>query len=285
MNTFKTAFFLTILTLIFVAIGGLIGGQQGMMLAFGMALVMNFISYWFSDKIVLAMYRAQPVTEQEAPELVGAVRHLAQMADMPMPKVYVIPTDVPNAFATGRSPRHAAVAATRGILRILNQDELVGVLAHELAHVKNRDVLISTVAAAIAGAIYTLADWARWGAFYGGRNRDRGNAGLHLVLMMVIAVVAPIAAMLIQMAISRSREYQADASGASLSRRPLALASALKKIHSIAREHPMEGANPATAHLFIINPLTASSFMALFSTHPPVERRVEILEQMARNSA
>ena len=286
MKMFKTAFLLTILTLMFIAVGGLIGGRGGMVMAFGFALVMNSVSYWFSDKIVLAMYRAKPVTEADAPELVGAVKHLAQLADMPMPKVYIIPSDVPNAFATGRSPKHAAVAATQGILRMLDQDELIGVLAHEISHVKNRDILIGTIAAAIAGAIYMLANTARWGMMWGGMGRDRdrenGNGALQLVLMLVIAVIAPIAAMLVQMAISRSREYQADESGARLCRKPLALASALKKIHSVAERHPMEGANPATAHLFIVNPLSGQSLMALFSTHPPMAKRVEILENMAR---
>ncbi len=283
MNTLKTAFLLTVLTLMFIAIGGLLGGRSGMIMAFVFALVMNLVTYWFSDKIVLAMYRAKPVTEAEAPELVGAVRHLSQLADIPMPKVYVIPTDLPNAFATGRSPRHAAVAATEGILRILNQDELIGVIAHELSHVRNRDVLISTIAAAVAGAIYMLVDMARWSMFFGGsRDRERNNGALQLVAFLVISIVAPIVAMLVQMAISRSREYQADESGARLCRKPLALASALEKIHSIASRNPMEGANPATAHLFIINPLSPQGLVNLFSTHPPVERRIEILHNLAR---
>ncbi len=284
MNMLKTAFFLTVLTLLFIAVGGLLGGRSGMIMAFAFALVMNFVSYWFSDKIVLAMYRARPVTEAEQPELVKAVRHLAQLADMPMPKVYVIPSEVPNAFATGRSPQHAAVAATEGILRMLNQDELIGVIAHELSHVRNQDVLISTIAAAVAGAIYMLADMARWSMFWGGMGRDRddrNNGAFQLVAMMAIAVIAPIAAMLVQMAISRSREYQADESGARLCRKPLALASALQKISSVADRHPME-ANPATAHLFIVNPLSGRGLFNLFSTHPPVERRIEILESLAR---
>ena len=282
MNTLKTAFLLTVLTLLFIAIGGLLGGRSGMITAFVFALIMNFVSYWFSDKIVLALYRARPVTEGEAPELVGAVRHLSQLANIPMPRVYVIPTDTPNAFATGRSTSHAAVAATEGILRILNQDELIGVIAHELSHVRNRDVLIGTVAAAIAGAIYMLADWARWGLMWGGgRDREKNNGALQLILMLLVAIVAPIAAMLVQMAISRSREYQADESGARLSRKPLALASALRKIQMGVSQIPME-ANPATAHLFIVNPLTAGGLVNLFSTHPPVERRIEILESLAR---
>jgi heat shock protein HtpX len=283
MNTFKTAFFLTILTLLFVAVGGMIGGRSGMMVAFIFALGLNFVTYWFSDKIVLAMYRARPVTEAEAPELVGVVRHLAQLSNIPMPKVYIIPSQTPNAFATGRSPKHAAVAATEGILRLLDREELLGVMAHELAHVRNRDVLIGTVAAAIAGAIYMLADMARWAMLWGGArgDRNRSSGAIQLVLLLVVAIVAPIAAMMVQMAISRAREYQADESGARMSRKPLALASALRKIHAAALRLPMEGANPATAHLFIVNPLTAEGLLHLFSTHPPLERRIEILERLA----
>lgn len=282
MKMLKTAFLLTVLTLMFIAIGGLLGGRSGMVTAFGFALVMNFISYWFSDKIVLAMYRARPVTEAEAPDLVRAVRHLSQLGNIPMPRVYVIPTQTPNAFATGRSPNHAAVAATEGILKMLTPEELTGVLAHELSHVQNRDILISSIAAAIAGAIYMLANMARWSLMWGGRrDRDRDNGAFQLVLMLVVAIVAPIAAMLVQMAISRSREYQADESGARLCRKPLALASALRKISAAATRVPMD-ANPATAHLFIVNPLSGRNLMNLFSTHPPVERRIEILESLAR---
>ena len=283
MNILKTAFLLTVLTLLFIAIGSLIGGKDGMVMAFGFALIMNLGAYWFSDKIVLAMYRAKPVTEAEAPELVGAVRHLAQLSNMPMPRVYMIPSKTPNAFATGRSPKHAAVAATEGILQLLDQDELIGVMAHELSHVRNRDVLISTITAAIAGAIYMLIDMARWSLMFGGgRDRERSGGVLQMVAFLVISIVAPIAAMLVQMAISRGREYQADESGARLCRKPLALASALEKIHSVAMRHPMEGANPATAHLFIVNPFSARGLLHLFSTHPPVERRVEILHSLAR---
>lgn len=284
MKTFKTALLLTVLTLLFIGVGGLLGGRDGMALAFGMALVMNLGAYWFSDRIVLAMYRARPATEAEAPELVGAVRHLAQLGNIPMPRVYIIPSEAPNAFATGRSPHHAAVAATEGILRVLNQEELIGVIAHELSHVKNRDVLISTIAAAIAGATYFLIDMARWSLMFGGgRNREsRGGGAIGLVAFLVVSILAPLIAMLIQMAISRSREYQADESGARLCRKPLALASALEKIHAISARHPMEGANPATAHLFIVNPLSARGVANLFSTHPPVEKRVEILRNLAR---
>ena len=284
MKIFKTAFLLTLLTRLFMGVGRWLGGDQGMIMAFGFALLINLVTYWFSDRIVLAMYRAKPVGEGEAPELVGAVRHLAQLANIPMPKIYIIPSEVPNAFATGRSPKHAAVAATAGILRMLDQDELIGVMAHELSHVRNRDVLVSTIAAAIAGAIYYLIDMARWSLWFGGgQDRERrGNGGIQLIAFLVISIVAPLVAMLIQMAISRSREYQADESGAKLCRKPLALASALRKIHSVAARHPMEGANPATAHLFIINPLSATGLLHLFSTHPPVERRIQILETLAR---
>ena len=281
----KTAFFLTVLTLLFLAVGGLLGGRQGMTMALVMALVMNLGAYWFSDKIVLAMYRAKPVAEGEAPELVGAVRHLAQLSGMPMPKVYIIPSETPNAFATGRSPNHAAVAATAGILKILNQDELIGVVAHELSHVRNRDVLIGTIAAAIAGAIYFLIDMARWSMMFGGGNRDdreRGGGALNVVAFLLISILAPLIAMLIQMAVSRSREYQADDSGARLCRKPLALASALEKISAVSARRPLEDANPATAHLVIINPFSVQGMMQLFSTHPPVEKRIQILQQLAR---
>ncbi len=284
MNTLKTVFFLTLLTLLFLAIGGLLGGRQGMTMALVMAMVMNLGAYWFSDKLVLAMYRAQPVTEGEAPELVGAVRHLAQLSGMPMPNVYIIQSDAPNAFATGRSPKHAAVAATTGILKVLDQDELIGVMAHELSHVQNRDVLIGTIAAAVAGAIYFLIDMARWSLMFGGHRDDRENNGgpLNVVAILLISILAPLIAMVIQMAISRSREYQADDSGARLCRKPLALASALEKIHAVSARRPLEGANPATAHLFIVNPLSARGIANLFSTHPPVEKRVQILQQLAR---
>ena len=284
MNTLKTAFLLAVLTLFLIAIGGMLGGRAGMMTAFIFALVMNFVSFWFSDKIVLSMYRAKPVTKEEAPDLVETVGKLARESGMPMPKVYIIPSSSANAFATGRSPAHAAVAATEGILEILDREELEGVLAHELSHVKNRDTLISTVAAAIAGAIYMLANMARWSMMWGGGRDDRerqGGGAVRLVMMLVASIIAPLAAMLIQMAISRSREFQADESGAALCRKPLALASALRKIEAVATRRTLS-ANPATAHLFIVNPLTAEGITRLFSTHPPVEQRVEILESLAR---
>jgi heat shock protein HtpX len=241
---------------------------------------MNFGSYWFSDKIVLAMYGAQEVTEAEAPDFYALVRQLAMQAGLPMPRVYVIPSETPNAFATGRNPEHAAVAATNGILRILTRDELLGVMAHELAHVKNRDILIQSIAATIAGAITYLAQMAQWAAIFGGgrSDDDEGGGGFGMILM---AILAPIAAMLIQMAISRSREFGADRGGAEIAGNPLHLASALRKLEMANHQLPMQAATPASAHLFIVNPLTGGGLMSLFSTHPPVEERVRRLEEMA----
>jgi len=277
MNILKTAFLLTLLTLILVFIGNLIGGQQGMLIALIFAGVMNFVSYWFSDKIVLGIYRAKKVTETEAPELVSLVRRTAQKAGLPMPKVYLIPTDTPNAFATGRNPSHSAVAVTEGILRILDQDELEGVISHELAHVRNRDILIASVVATVAGAISMLAYMAQWAAIFGGRDRDRNIFGL-----LIMAIVAPLAAMLIQMAISRSREFQADETGAKISRKPLGLANALKKLHSANLRVPLK-ASPSTAHMFIVNPLSGKGLVTLFSTHPPVGERIKRLEELSRH--
>ncbi len=277
-NALKTTVLLAALTGLFIAIGGWLGGQSGMVIAFVFALVMNFVSFWFSDKIVLRMYGAQPLGEHEAPVVHRIVRNLATKAQMPMPKLYLIPSATPNAFATGRSPHHAAVAVTEGILRIMGEEELEGVLAHELSHVLNRDVLISTVAATLAGAIGMLAHMARFGAMFGG-TRDDEERGMNPIALIVTAIVAPIAAALIQMAVSRSREYQADASGARLTRRPLGLASALAKLHQASQIVPMD-ANPATAHLFIVNPLTGRSLMNLFATHPPVEERIARLRAM-----
>jgi heat shock protein HtpX len=280
MNGLKTTLLLVGLTLLFVWIGYGLGGRQGMMIAFGFAMLMNFVSYWFSDKIVLKMYGARQVTETEAPDLVGAVRTVSQAAGIPMPRVYIIPKETPNAFATGRSPNHSAVAATEGILRLLNRDELEGVMAHEVAHIKHRDTLISTVAATLAAAIGMLAMMARWGAIFGGfGGRDeRGNGG-GIIGLLVMSIVAPLAATLIQLAISRSREYLADEGGARFSHKPWALATALEKLHSINQHHPMQ-AQPATAHLFIVNPLSGGGLLALFSTHPPVEERVARLRAM-----
>ena len=277
-NIFKTALLLGVLTALLVLIGGALGGQQGMIVAFVLALAMNFFSYWFSDKLVLAMYRARRIEEAEAPGLHRIVRTLATRAGIPMPPIYLIPTETPNAFATGRNPQHAAVAVTEGIMRILDEQELEGVLAHELSHVKNRDVLIATTAATLAGAITYLAYMARWAAIFGGRRDDEegGGSGLGALLM---AILAPIAALLIQLAVSRGREYQADATGALLAGQPRGLASALEKLHTASQIMPME-ASPATAHLFIVNPLTGSSWTTLFSTHPPIEKRIARLRSM-----
>jgi len=278
-NIFKTGLLLAVLTAMLVVIGGAIGGQQGMVMAFFLALAMNFFSYWFSDKMVLAMYRAQPLDERQAPELHAMVRRLAQRAQIPMPRVYMIPGDTPNAFATGRNPEHAAIAVTEGILRILDQDELEGVLAHELSHVKNRDILISTIAATMAGAITYLAHMAQWAAMFGGRRGDDDEGGSSPIAMIAMAVVAPIAAMLVQMAVSRAREFQADATGAELAGRTWGLAKALEKLQMAQQVAPMD-ANPATAHLFIVNPLSGRALMNLFSTHPPLEERIARLRAM-----
>jgi len=277
-NTLKTTFLLAVLTVLFVLVGNAIGGQSGMVFAFGLAVVMNVGSYWFSDKIVLRMYRAKEVTEAEEPQLHGMVRRLATAAGTPMPKVYVIPEESPNAFATGRNPAHAAVAVTEGIRRILSPEELEGVLAHEMAHVKNRDILIGTMAATLAGAIMMLANMARFAAFFGGGRDDRegGGGGLSLLVM---AILAPIGAMLIQMAVSRSREYLADDTGARFCGKPEALARALEKISRGSRQVPMD-ASPATAHMFILSPLSGRGLMSLFSTHPPIEKRIERLLAM-----
>ena len=274
-NTFKTAFLLTALTLLLMFVGRVFGGQNGMLIALIFAAVMNFVSYFFSDKIALAMYRARPVTREELPRAYQAVERLTQKIGIPMPKMYVIPTDSPNAFATGRNPRHASVAVTQGILNLLTDEELEGVLAHELGHVRNRDILISSVAATIAGAITYLAQVAKWGMIFGGmerNDRDRGG-GLSALLMIFLA---PFAAMLIQLAVSRSREYQADETGAHTTGNPYALASALAKLDAYSRRVPMAG-TPSTAHLFIVQPLLGMNFGNLFSTHPPIAKRIERL--------
>jgi heat shock protein HtpX len=274
MNMMKTAALMLLLTLLLVMGGGALGGKSGMTYALIMAFAMNFISYFFSDTIVLRMYRAQEVTEADAPVLYRIVRNLSQKDGMPMPKVYMIPDESPNAFATGRNPKHAAVAATAGIMKILSEDELAGVMAHELAHVKHRDILIGTIAATLAGAISYLGHMA---LFFGGRSDD--DEGGNPVAAIIMMIVAPIAAMLIQMAISRSREYAADAGGARLHGNPMALAHALGKLHSGARAIPMH-ATPATSHMMIVNPLSGGSMLRLFSTHPPVEERIARLEAM-----
>jgi heat shock protein HtpX len=279
MNAVKTTFLMALMTVLLVSAGGAIGGGPGMTFALVMAGVMNFVSYWFSDKIVLAMYGAREVTESDYPEFYGLVRQLAVHAAMPMPKVYIMQSETPNAFATGRNPEHAAVAATTGILRILTREELRGVMAHELSHVRHRDILISSIAATIAGAITYLAHMAQWAAIFGG-GRDRDNEGGGIFGLIAMAIVAPIAAMLIQMAISRSREYEADRGGAMIAGNPLYLAGALRKLEMANQQIPMQ-ANAATAHMFIVNPLTGGGLMSLFSTHPPIVERVRRLEEMA----
>jgi heat shock protein HtpX len=281
MNQAKTFFLMVLLTIIFVALGSMIGGQNGAIVAFAVALVMNLVSYWFSDRIVLAMYSAKEVSESEAPELYATVASLSQKASIPMPRLYIIEEDSPNAFATGRDPSHAVVAVTTGILRLLNRNELEGVLAHELSHVKHRDILVSTVAAAMAGAITMLANWARFAAFFGGGRDSDDEGGGNIFSVIIFSMIAAFAAMLIQLAISRSREYYADEGGAQLSGNPLFLANALRKLQTGVARVPMQDANPSTAHMFIVNPFTAKGVLSLFSTHPPTEERIERLEGMA----
>lgn len=279
-NVLRTTVLLAALTALFLVIGGAIGGNQGVLIAFVFALLMNFASYWFSDKIILSMYGAREVSPQEAPELYRVVQRLAQRAGIPMPRVYVIPSDAPNAFATGRNPQHGAVAVTEGIMRLLSEDELAGVLAHELGHIRNRDTLIMTVAATLAGAITMLAHMAQWGAIFGvGRRDGEENGGGSVLGLLFMAILAPIAATLIQLAISRSREYFADSTGAGIAGSPSGLARALEKLHYASQRVPME-ANPATAHLFIVNPLTGGSLTNLFSTHPPIEERIRRLRRV-----
>jgi len=279
MNVFKTTLLLTLLTLLLVWIGRMIAGTQGMLVAFCFVLILNMVSYWYSDKIVLSMYRAREITYSQDPRVFEIVKRLTTEAHLPMPKIYLIPSQALNAFATGRNPQHAAVALTQGILDLLKDDELEGVLAHELSHVKNNDILISSVAATLAGAIFLLANIARFGAIFGGiggRKRD-GN----LIGLLIISIVAPLAALLIQLAISRSEEFRADKKGALLTKKPLSLASALEKLQALSLKKPM-AANPTTAHMFIVNPLNGKGITALFSTHPPIEQRVKKLEEIAR---
>jgi heat shock protein HtpX len=272
-NTFKTAFLLAALTLLLMFFGRYFGGENGMLLALAFAAVMNFVAYFFSDKIALSMYRAQPVTREQLPRAYEIVERLTQKIAIPMPKIYVIPTESPNAFATGRNPSHASVAVTHGILGLLTDEELEGVLSHELGHVNNRDILIGSVAATIAGAITMLASMGRFAMIFGGGGGDRRGGGLSALFMLI---VAPIAASLIQLAVSRSREYQADATGAHYTGNPYALASALQKLDAYSRRMPMQ-ATPSTAHLFIIQPLLGMNFGNLFSTHPPIATRIERL--------
>ena len=278
MNTLKTTFLMALLTVLLVTVGGALGGEGGMIVAFIFALVMNGVSYWFSDKIVLRMYGAKEIGPEESPKLHRIVQELTLRAKMPMPKLYLIPQEAPNAFATGRDEQHAAVAVTEGILRILDEAELRGVLAHELSHIKNRDILVGTIAAAMAGAISMLANMAHWGMIFGGRGSNDREGG-HPIVALAMIIIAPLAALLVQMAISRSREFGADATGAAIAGDPLSLANALKKLQQAAERVPME-ANPATAHMFIVNPLTGGGLMTLFSTHPPMEERIRRLEGM-----
>ncbi len=282
MNTVKTIGLMVFMTVLLVFVGAAIGGRGGMIMAFALATIMNVGSYWFSDSIVLRMYNAQPVSEAQAPELHAIVRSLVQKAGMPMPKVYIIPEETPNAFATGRNPEHAVVAVTQGIMRILSREELTGVIAHELAHIRHRDMLTGTIVATIAGAISMLAQMAQWAMIFGGGSRRDDNEGGSPIAALVMMIVAPIAAMLVQMAISRTREFEADKGGANLAGNPLGLANALLKLERGNQIVPMEDAKPAPAHMFIVNPLHGGGLMKLFSTHPPIAERVKRLNEMAR---
>lgn len=277
----RTTLLLAVLTVLIIWIGGQFGGRNGMVIAFVFAVIMNFGSYWFSDKIVLSMYRAQPLDEQQAPQLYRMVRELAAEANIPMPRLYLIPDGTPNAFATGRNPENAVVAVTEGLVRLLTPEEVRGVIAHEIGHVKNRDILVSSIAATLAGVVMMLANMAKWTAIFGGfRGGSDENSGGGALGLIVTAIVAPIAAMLIQFAISRSREYLADETGARLAHNPESLARALEKLSVASERIPMQDAKPATAHMFIVNPLTGRSLANLFSTHPPIEERVRRLRSM-----
>jgi len=278
-NTLKTALLLGALTGLLMLIGGLIGGRGGVFIAFIFAMILNFGSYWFSDKIVLKMYKAQEVSESSAPGLFSIVRNLALKAQLPMPRVCIIPEETPNAFATGRNEKHAVVAVTEGIMKILSKEELEGVIAHELSHIKNRDMLIGSIAATLAGAIVMLAHMAQWAAIFGGGRSDDEDEGGGIIGLIAMAILAPIAAALIQMTISRSREYLADASGAGITKNPYGLAGALEKLAKASQIIPLD-AKPSTAHLFIVNPLSGKALMNLFSTHPPLEDRIARLKSM-----
>ncbi|MFZ0659012.1 MAG: zinc metalloprotease HtpX [Candidatus Binataceae bacterium] len=278
----KTTFLLGVMTGLLMLIGGLIGGRGGVVIAFVFAAILNFASYWFSDRMVLAAYHAQPLDATSAPELYSIVNELAHSAGIPMPRLFMIDNDTPNAFATGRNPKHAAVAVTRGIMRVCDREELKGVIGHELSHVINRDILTSSIAATLAGAVMMLAYGARWGALlggFGGRGDDDEHGGI--IGLLAISILAPVAASMIQLAISRTREYQADKSGAELTHNPLLLANALRKLENANERMPLTAAGPATAHLFIVNPLSSAGVMRLFSTHPPIEERIRRLENMA----
>jgi heat shock protein HtpX len=284
MNTAKTIFLMTLIMVIFLLVGQLLGGTQGMTYALVLSVAMNFVTYWFSDKIVLAMYRAKEVSESDEPRLYAILRNLTTQAQLPMPRVFIIPNDTPNAFATGRNPNHASVAVTRGILKLLSEDEIEGVLGHELAHVKHRDILTGTIVATMVGTITFLARMAGWSMLFfgGGRSDRRDSSGLGELFLIV---VAPLAAVLIQLAISRSREYAADEGGSRISHKPLSLANALRKLERGVERHPMEQANPASAHLFIVNPLRGGGILSLFSTHPPIEARIQRLEKLVMGGA
>lgn len=282
-NNAKTFLLLSAMTALFMGAGYMMGRQTGMIMALGFALVMNFVSYWFSDKIALSMSGAREVGPNDAPEYYRMVQRLAERANLPMPRVYIIPEMTPNAFATGRDPKHAAVAATEGILQILSREELEGVMAHELAHVQHRDILISTIAATMAGALSSLANMFMWMSMSGGQDDEEGGSPFGVVGAILMMILAPIAAALIQMAVSRSREFEADRGGAAICGNPMALANALLKLERGAQMMPMH-VNPATAHMYIVNPLRGESFAALFSTHPPTEQRVARLQEMAQNS-
>jgi len=275
-NQFKTAMLLAAMTAFILLVGRMLGGQQGMIIAFFLAGAMNFFSYWYSDRVVLKMYRAQEVSESQAPDLYGMVDRLRRNAGLPMPRVYVIPQETPNAFATGRNPDHAVVAVTEGLMQLMSPAEIEGVIAHELGHIKNRDILIGTIAATMAGAVMMLASMARWSAIFGGGRGNDEEGGLGGLGLIVMSLLAPIAAMIIQMAISRSREYLADTTGAAIAGRPDGLAAALEKLGAYSQRRPMQ-ANPSTAHMFIVNPLSGRSLQSLFSTHPPIEERVSRL--------
>jgi heat shock protein HtpX len=278
-NQIRTTILLAVMTALIIWVGQLLGGRQGMIIALIFAAGMNFFSYWYSDKLVLRMYRASEVTPGQAPEFYETVQRLTQRAGLPMPKLYVIPQQTPNAFATGRNPEHAVVAVTEGLLKLMNHEEVTGVLAHELAHVKNRDILIGSIAATMAGAIMILATMARWSAIFGGGRSHDDEGGGGVVGLIAMSIIAPMAAMIIQMAISRSREYLADATGASFAGNPEGLAGALEKLGAYSKKLPMD-ANPSTAHMFIVNPLSGRSLMGLFSTHPPLEERIARLRGM-----
>ncbi len=278
-NGIKTALLLGLMTALFILIGSALGGRSGALIAFTLAIAMNFFSYFFSDKIALSIYHAQEASESEYPQLFRIVNKLANNANIPMPKIYIIPQDAPNAFATGRNPNHAAVAITAGALKLLNENELMGVLGHELGHIKHRDILISTIAATVAGAIMIIADMIRWAAIFGGFSRDRDSES-NPVLLIAMAIFAPLAATLIQLAISRAREYEADKAGAQFSGNPLYLASALEKLEYYSKNIPLQG-NPTTENLFIVNPFSAKGLTNLFSTHPPIEERIKRLREMS----